>query len=160
MVIFLATCSRSAPHLSPSQLRCLLPGPLGPPVQSAVRSLPGRPSTRSPRRRPPPPCRLGGLLITILPVATLRFGYLSCAQLIAQGGHVVPCGDGLGAHGPAFSINGVLALHPVIPLKHGEDLDADLVKVVTKGALADLAGLVRANHVGQVRGQGIHEGRG
>eukprot|EP00965_Chrysotila_dentata_P100826 3330407-Pleurochrysis_carterae.AAC.1 len=75
--------------------------------------------------------------------------FAQLTQLVAQGGHVVPCGNDLGAHGPAFSVNGVLAFYPVILLEHGEDLDADLVKVVSPIALADLAGLVHANHVGQ-----------
>eukprot|EP00965_Chrysotila_dentata_P116215 3841878-Pleurochrysis_carterae.AAC.1 len=46
------------------------------------------------------------------------------AQLVAQGGHVSSISDGLGAHGAALGVNGVLALHAVILFEHGEDLGA------------------------------------
>eukprot|EP00965_Chrysotila_dentata_P240719 6203872-Pleurochrysis_carterae.AAC.3 len=64
------------------------------------------------------------------------------------------------AHGVALDVNGVLALHAVTLFKHGEDLEAHLVKLVAPLALVDLAGLVHANGVGQVRGHGVQEGRG
>eukprot|EP00965_Chrysotila_dentata_P236256 6201216-Pleurochrysis_carterae.AAC.3 len=77
------------------------------------------------------------------------------AQLIAHGGHVISNNDGLGAHGTALSVNGVLAPHAVILLKHGEDLEARLVKVVGPLALVDLAGVVHANDVRQGCGQQV-----
>eukprot|EP00965_Chrysotila_dentata_P177543 5864989-Pleurochrysis_carterae.AAC.1 len=82
------------------------------------------------------------------------------AQLVGQGGHVLSNSDGLAAHGAALGVKGVLALNAIIHLEHGEDFDAHLVKVVAPLALMHLAFLVHANSVGQVRGQGVQEGRG
>eukprot|EP00965_Chrysotila_dentata_P177867 5874956-Pleurochrysis_carterae.AAC.2 len=70
----------------------------------------------------------------------------------AERDNIMSSGDGLVAHGPAFGVDGVLALHPVVLFEHGEDL-----KVVAPGALANLAGLVHANNIGQVRGQGVQQ---
>eukprot|EP00965_Chrysotila_dentata_P008778 286264-Pleurochrysis_carterae.AAC.1 len=39
-------------------------------------------------------------------------------QLVAQGGHGISGGNGLGAHGPVFGVDGVLALHLVILFEH------------------------------------------
>eukprot|EP00965_Chrysotila_dentata_P255409 6212213-Pleurochrysis_carterae.AAC.3 len=58
------------------------------------------------------------------------------------------------AHGAALGVTGVLALLAVILFEHGEYLEAHSVKVVRRLALVDLAGLVHANDVGQVCGQG------
>eukprot|EP00965_Chrysotila_dentata_P201618 6180664-Pleurochrysis_carterae.AAC.4 len=63
------------------------------------------------------------------------------AQLVAQEGHVISDSDGFGVHGEALGVDGVLALHAVILLEHGEDLKAHLVKVIAPIALVDLAGL-------------------
>eukprot|EP00965_Chrysotila_dentata_P032976 1098595-Pleurochrysis_carterae.AAC.3 len=82
------------------------------------------------------------------------------AQLITQGGYVISNSDGLGAHGAALGVTGVLALHAVILLEHERDQKAHLVNVVAPLALVDFAGLVHANDVGQVRVQDVQEGRG
>eukprot|EP00965_Chrysotila_dentata_P214539 6188249-Pleurochrysis_carterae.AAC.1 len=82
------------------------------------------------------------------------------AQLVAQGGHAFSNSDGLGVHGAALGVNGFLVLHAVILLEHGGDLEAHLVTVVAPLVLVDLARLVHANNVKQVRGKGVREGRG
>eukprot|EP00965_Chrysotila_dentata_P197228 6178072-Pleurochrysis_carterae.AAC.3 len=76
------------------------------------------------------------------------------------GGQVISNSDGLGAHGAALGVDGVLALHAVILLEHREALKAHLVKIAVSLALVDLVGLVHANDVEQVRSQGDQEGRG
>eukprot|EP00965_Chrysotila_dentata_P072093 2381645-Pleurochrysis_carterae.AAC.1 len=43
-------------------------------------------------------------------------------QLVAQGRHIISGRDGLGAHGTTFGVDHVLALHSVVLLEHGVDL--------------------------------------
>eukprot|EP00965_Chrysotila_dentata_P094915 3139190-Pleurochrysis_carterae.AAC.1 len=70
-------------------------------------------------------------------------------QFVAQRGNIIFSGEALSTHGPAFGVDGVLAHHLVILFEHGEDLDANLIKIVAPGALADLsAGLAHANNIG------------
>eukprot|EP00965_Chrysotila_dentata_P033785 1124446-Pleurochrysis_carterae.AAC.9 len=102
----------------------------------------------------------------ILPVAMAspghspRWGTLHFSQSLALGGHVISNSNSLGTHGVALGVNGVVAIHAVVLLEHGEDLKAHLANVVAPLALVDLAGLVHATDIGQVRGQDVQEGRG